>query len=514
MRLGACYFLLVPALFSQQPPDPCSVEGQAISLADGAPVRKADVTLHGVEPAGPAYAAVTDPSGNFAFTDIVAGRYRLSANRAGYVGTQTVLSLDPGQRLKDLALKLAPHAVITGRIVDEKGEPVVFADVQAMSYGYYRGKKVLKPAGSGRTNDLGEYRIYGLAPGKYYVSASAKDDTDDERDRSAVPAHEFYAATYYPGVTDAAVAVPLEAGPGAQLHGINLTLAKARTFCIRGRVRGGDDITVTLSSRDESVWMFANRDVTPDANGNFEIRRVFPGAYTLIAQAVYGGKNYFARQDVDITENDMEKIVLTLARGSELTARFVVESEGQPNLEGAVLMLHTHQQHRRYASSIHDGACTLSNLGPDTYTVSVTHLPNGYWVKSIRMDNQEVKDTGIDLTHGPAGPLTITLASNAGRIDGVALTDEQRPAPDATVVLIPEPKLRDRADAYTMAVTDQNGRFTLPGIQPGEYKLFAWQVIEPGAYMDADFLRAVEDRGQAISIHEGSRESVQLDLVP
>ncbi|HUD98859.1 MAG TPA: carboxypeptidase-like regulatory domain-containing protein [Bryobacteraceae bacterium] len=430
MRLGACYFLLVPALFSQQPPDPCSVEGQAISLADGAPVRKADVTLHDIGPVGRAYTAVTDPGGNFAFTDLVAGRYRLSANRAGYVGTQTVLSLDPGQRLKGLALRLAPHAVVTGRIVDEKDEPVVFADVPAMSYGYYMGKKVLKPAGSGHTNDLGEYRIYGLAPGKYYVRASVEDDTDnDELDRSAVPEHEFYVTTYYPGVTDPAVAVPFEVGPGAQLRGINLTLAGARTFRIRGRVSGAEDVSVTLSSRDKSIWISANRDTTPAANGNFEIRRVFPGAYTLIAQAVYGGKNYFARQDVDVTENDVEKIVLTLAPGSELMARFVVEGEMQPNLEGAGLFLHTPQRPRRYACPIHDGACTMSNLGPDTYTVGVTNLPNGYWVKSIRMDNQEVKDTGIDLPHGPAGPMTITLAPNAGQIDGVVLTDVPRRAP-------------------------------------------------------------------------------------
>lgn len=82
------------------------------------------------------------------------------------------------------------------------------------------------------------------------------------------------------------------------------------------------------------------------------------------------------------------------------------------------------------------------------------------------------------------------------------------------MVLVPEPKLLDRADAYKTATTDQNGRFTLSSIEPAEYELFAWQVVEQGAYMDADFLRPIEDRGQSISIHEGSRESVQLGLIP
>jgi hypothetical protein len=130
------------------------------------------------------------------------------------------------------------------------------------------------------------------------------------------------------------------------------------------------------------------------------------------------------------------------------------------------------------------------------------------------MSDREVKDTGIDLAHVPAGPLTITLAPNAGQIDGVVLNGEQRPAPGASVVLVPDSKLRGRPDAYKTTTSDQNGRFLLKNIEPGDYKLFAWEDIESGAYMDSDLLRPVEDRGQSISIHEGSRESAQLGLIP
>jgi Polysaccharide lyase family 4, domain II len=94
------------------------------------------------------------------------------------------------------------------------------------------------------------------------------------------------------------------------------------------------------------------------------------------------------------------------------------------------------------------------------------------------------------------------------------LNGEQQAAPGATVVLVPEPKLRDRQDAYKTATSDQNGRFSLKNIGPGDYKLFAWEDIEPGIYMDADFLRPVEDRGHSIGIHEGSRETVHIGLIP
>ena len=82
------------------------------------------------------------------------------------------------------------------------------------------------------------------------------------------------------------------------------------------------------------------------------------------------------------------------------------------------------------------------------------------------------------------------------------------------MVLVPEPKLRDQQEAYKDTISDQNGRFSLKSIPPGDYMLFAWEDVEYGAYMDPDFLGPVENRGQSISISEGSRESVQLNLIP
>ncbi len=114
----------------------------------------------------------------------------------------------------------------------------------------------------------------------------------------------------------------------------------------------------------------------------------------------------------------------------------------------------------------------------------------------------------------PSGPLEITISATGGRIDGVVLTEEQEGFGGASVVLVPEERRRDQRRFYKSATTDQNGRFTLRGIPPGDYKLFAWEEIERGAYQDPAFLRPYEEQGELVEVEEGSRLSVQLHLIP
>jgi len=164
------------------------VEGRVVSAASGEPLKKAFVTLvrtasSAGHPRPPS--TTTDENGHFLLNDVVPGNYSLAADRNGYVrleyasggvnlsyfGTGTILSLVPGQHVKDVLFRLVPAAVITGRVVDEDNEPLLGATVQALRYGYVRGQRQLVPAGEEQTNDLGEYRIHSMAPGRYYVSA-------------------------------------------------------------------------------------------------------------------------------------------------------------------------------------------------------------------------------------------------------------------------------------------------------------------------------------------------------
>lgn len=546
MKLVSCFLLSALALLAQQPQanqppapaetkpeDLCAIEGQVTSAATGAPVRKAEISLRGTERATPgtmpaSYTAATDAGGNFSVKDVEPGKYRLSAQHSGFVNLQygarspnrpgTTLSLQAGQRVKDLSLRLVPQAVITGRIVDEKNEPVVSAWVRTMRYSYQMGKRQLLPTGGAVTNDLGEYRIHSLAAGRYYlVALEHQEDWEATVDASANPAPDGYVTTYYPGTADPATAALIEVAPGVQLRGLNVTLAKARTFRVRGRVEGRHDANVSFFRRGQARWLSVDGDHATDRKGNFEIDGVLPGSYTLSAMAWSDQKTLSAIQEVDVGEEDIDNIVLVLAPGFELSGHIAVESGTAPSLDAVSLFLRPQDQTRAmYGSSghVHDSAFTISDVASDVYHLQVTGLPDGYWVKSIHMGDQDVKVTGIDLTRGPGEPLTVTVAPNAGQIDGTVINDPQQPAAGATVVLVPEAKLREYQDAYKITVSDQNSRFSLKNLEPGDYKLFAWEDVEYGAYMDPDFLRPLEDRGQSISIQESSHESVQVNLIP
>jgi len=546
MKLIACFLFVALAVLSQQaqqpaappptkPEDLCAIEGQVFSLATGAPVPKAEVILRGTQRAPnsggmpQSYSTVSDAGGNFTLKDLEPGKYRLSIHRTGFVnfnygshrtsGAGTMLSLDPGRRMKNLVAKLTPHAVITGRLVDDNNEPIVSARVEVMRYTYQLGRKQLTAMGSGSTNDLGEYRIYGLAPGRYYLVARPGGDIDENGvDRSAVPRTEDDVPTYYPGTIDAGAAAPIEVGPGMQLRGVNVALAKARTFHVRGRVEGHSGANVMFAPRGESSWSYPNAQHMTGPKGTFEINQVLPGAYTVSAMAWTGQKVYSALQDVDVGESNIDGLVLTLAPGSDISGHFEVEGTAPPNLDAVQVYLRPHSQTGMIfpstAAPSHDGLFTISDVGVEPYSVQVTGAPDGYWVKSIRMGDQEVKYTGIDLGHSPAAALTVILAPNAAQIDGMILNEQQEPAAGATVVLVPEAKLRDHSEAYRTGSSDQNGRFTLKNIEPGDYTLFAWEDVEYGAYMDPAFLKPVEDRGQAISLQEGGHESVQVNMIP
>ncbi|MFN7997470.1 MAG: carboxypeptidase-like regulatory domain-containing protein [Bryobacteraceae bacterium] len=556
MKLPLCFFPMALALCAQQlpvqpafpgsnqqqstkpetkPEDLCTLDGQVTNNATGAPVGKTEITLMGTDrpKAGTMpgnYSAVSDPGGNFVISGIEPGRYRLSASRTGFVRLEygargpmrggTLLSLSTGQRMKDLSLRLTPQAVITGKVVDENNDPVVSASVQAQRYSYIEGKKQLIPMGSAMTNDLGEYRLHGLAPGRYYLSAKPTDDEwESTVDASATPEAEGYIITYYPGTANSTMAVQLEVTSGAQLRGTNITLAKGRTFRIRGHVEGRNDVQISLFPRGQTRYMSMGQDHSSDQKGNFEIRDVLPGAYTITAVAWADRSTLSATQDVDVSDSNIDNLVLVLDAGLELQGRIVAEGTGTPNLDSVQVFLNPRDTNRvNYygggSGTVKDGVFKLPNTQPAQYDLQIWNLPDGYWLKSLRMGDQEVKDAGMDLTHGPGAPITVTIAPNAGQIDGVVMNEQQQPAPGATVVLVPEPKLRDRRTAYKTATSDQNGRFNLKSLDPGEYKLFAWEDIEYGAYMDPDFLQPVEDRGQSITIQEGSRESVQLTRIP
>lgn len=544
MKLAAC--LLCTALFlqSQQPTGgPCFVAGRVVNASNGEPVRRVRLILRRADnPSGgsgapAAYTTFSDDHGKFAMKGIEPGKYEFSAQRAGFAETSygarrpgragITLSLDAGQQLTRVLFRLTPHAVIAGRILDQDGDPVQDVQVRTERYQYTMGKRQLVPSGYANTDDLGEYRLFGLAPGRYYLEATYRSFATLMRAArpASKAAEESYVPTYYPGTTDIGNATAIELASGTQLRGMDFTLFKTRTVHVRGRVNlppgvKSQMVMITLLLRGPFISDFMRRARVLDPQGAFEVTDVHPGSYSLSARVQEDKTSYSAHQQLEVSGSNIENVVLNLSPDSEMAGQLRFEGQPPPGLtEIRIFLDDPEPSHIRFGPTPggevrEDGSFTLSHVGSEIYRARVHGLPAGYYLKSVRIGDDELKEAGIDTTRGAAGPLLLTISDRAGQIEGVVLNAKQEPTPGATVVLVPEPKKRERYDAFKQVATDQYGRFILKTIEPGEYKLFAWEDVEPGEYMDPEFLKPVEERGYAVNIHEGSRESAELKLIP
>jgi hypothetical protein len=145
----------------------------------------------------------------------------------------------------------------------------------------------------------------------------------------------------------------------------------------------------------------------------------------------------------------------------------------------------------------------------------VNGLPEGYYVKSVRLAGQEVVETGFEIIPGvDAAALTVTLSPDAARVDGGVTDDRGAPFAGATVVIVPVSKnKREAMLSFPAASTDQHGRFSMPNLAPGEYLLFAWDEVEPGAWQDPNFLEPFEDQATKVKLQPKDIQNVDLKLL-
>jgi hypothetical protein len=511
-------FLLVLPLLVYAQETRSSVDGMVVNSATAESIRRATVSLRRTEAshdktAPGSYTVSTDGEGKFLFAGIEPGAYSLVATRNGFAQSRHVISirLEGGQKSTGQLVLMMPHAVITGRVLDPEGDPVTGADVQAQAVTWSGGRRLSRVAGA-TTNDLGEFRIFGLPAGKYYLSATF---TGGQLEGTG----EAFGVTYYPRTTDAAAAAPLQVGAGAQLRNIDIMLVRIRTGTIRGRVScaiPGEKRTFSLMLMGNSMGTMRPTMVKPD--GSFEITRVPPGTYNLSAQATIDEKRYSLHLVVQVSGGDLNGVAIPIQAGTTISGRIFVEDRPDEGFGGITVGLRGWQTGgvifgaQPNAKTQKDGSFELESVPFDHFAFYAAGLPPGYYLKSVQAAGIDVLASGIQ-TGSVSGTLMVTVSPKAGTVEGIVKDPHSDQLfPGATVVLVPEN--RSRTELFQQATTDRTGQFSFRTVVPGEYRVFAWEDVPAYAWMEPDFLRYIESKGERLTVGEGSRPSVQLKLIP
>lgn len=528
-----------PAAKQYQPGELCTLEGVVRHAGTGAPVRKATITVISADPRGGAIQPAisgTNAEGIFSMKGLEPGQYRLMVQKPGFVRTEygasrtrrqgATLTLEKGQSMKGVEVKLTPHSVITGRITDEDGDPVMGAMVMISKYNFWQGKKQLGPAGQAMTNDLGEYRLFGVAPGRYYLSSQSRNIMGNWGvDRSANrEADQDDVATYYPGTNEIQSALQIEVPPSGAVEGMDIRLRRMPTFRIRGQVsgvdagvnRGGMIALVKKGEPDSFTGFDRHMSNWRGPDGGFELRGVRPGSY--LVRALYfepPTTQLSGTYAVEVTDADVEGIRILLAPGVEVSG--VVRLEGEGQLNTADLTVSLESRTNRFmmggnaSARVKDGAFSMPNIGLDHYDVHVRGAPQECYLKSMRLADTDVLEHGLDLKAQISG-LEIVLRSGAPQLEGDVADDKGNALSGAAVILRPK---SGRIDPLLMknVTSDQNGHFRITGIVPGEYQLLAFDGVDMAEALDPDLFREHVNRAETVKLEENAKQSRQIKAV-
>jgi hypothetical protein len=516
-----------PTAVAERTADGMAIDGRVTNSETGGGVSKARVELSASETDPNAHLTVTDGAGYFAFSGIAAGQYHVEAARAGFManprGSARNVTVASGRAPDEVALALQPEAVLAGHVLDGSA-PVVNAIVIASRVALIAGHRRLRLVNRTYTNDLGEYRLFGLPPGRYFLSASYRGGVAPGSTRSNEAQSEDYVTTFYPEALGILDAVPLDVTPGSEQTALDIALFQMRKLKVSGQFqlprgeRFTGELTAVLIPLDSSVIVkFAQHSgtVNPDI-GSFEIKDVPAGAYVLSLEARTATGEYSAAAGVAVGKNDVNGLAVPMVRAFGIRGRTSVIGQDKADLSSITVNLSlldgigAGQGGTGFVES--DGSFIVDNLRPGRYALELSGLGDNLYLKSVAVGPREMESSNVALVSG-AAELGIVLSPSGGKIDGVVVDDQHHPVGSGVVVLIPNRPLRTRTDLYQRTSTDETGVFHLSGIPPGYYKLFAWDDMSGDSYFDDDFLAAFEGLGQSVEVDENGHRQIELPVI-
>ena len=559
------------------------IKGRLMTADTGTPVRRAEVRISGQEILPKT--AITDAEGRFEFRDLPTGRFSLNATKPGFVtvsygqrrpfesGKQ--IELGDGQVLDRADFSMPRGSAIAGRIVDEFGDPIADVQVSAMRSTWLNGKRRLQSTGRmAQTNDLGQYRIYGLPPGDYYVSATVRGGADmvmvervaatfvasggaggnANNGPSASDPKTGYAPTYYPGTSDGASAQKIVLAVGQEMGNADFSMLAVRLARVTGMVIGSDGRPVegamvstnARNSADAGMMFFPMMGSgRTDKNGQFSLTNIAPGDYTVHARGVQtmssdsggervmftmridgggggNGQTEFGSAPLSVGGDDVSNLVIVTSKGSSVSGKIVFEGGAKPTNTATVRIAAQSAENEAMpmmsggsASITPEGTFEIKGmLGPRLFRVN--GLPQGWILKSVTHNGTDVTDSGVDVkANEPVSGIEITVTNKLTEITGAVMGSDSKPSTDYTLVVFSQD-----ADKWRVPMTrhisgtrpNQDGRFLVKNMPAGDYYAVALEYIASGDWNDPEVLERLKSKATKFRLDEGAVKTLDLKL--
>lgn len=494
-----------------------TISGRVLS-GSGEPLRRATVEIEVVryadgstEPVGD---TSTDDNGEFSFSNLVPARYRLQAEKSGYVAghfprTKALVRLLADGGIDDIVLRLVPVSAISGNVLDGNGDPLAKAVIRLLRYQFFPGGRRLTVAREAISDEHGEYRIGDLNPGRYYVVASYRSRISDV----------ICPPVYYPDVASFDDAMAIRLGPSDEAP-IKFVLLPGKPVHVRGMVTGRAAGTVRVSLIPRGGVPYAQPLTVEASDGTFQFKSVLPGDYTVLAISENSDEMLEGRTSITIRDHELNSVAVRLGmRLPHKRLRVSVDVGHYRPMQDVVISLHRAIASNddsilaaedelatggRVLSTRSGNPIELPDAGP--YVVSAENLPSGdYYIVDAEFNTEWYLGQMPNTEN-----LVVHLNPYGGSVEGVVLDSTDHPLPGAVVVAIPQHVSNSRIDQSRATTADQYGQFVLHGLANTAYDIYAWDDVPEGAYYDPEFLADFAGSATEVSIESGKRYQVKL----
>ena len=511
-------------------PGTATIRGHIVAADTGQPLRKAQVRIFSGE-LRENRTTSTDADGKYEFKEVIAGRYNVSASKGSYVALQygQLRPFEPGKPLEILASQtlekvdfaLPKGAILTGRVLDEFGDPLPDAMVSVQRYQNLGGQRRLISAGrTSMTNDVGEFRLFAVPPGQYYLSATMRPmgmgDTDD---RSG------YAPTYFPGTTSIAEAQKVSVGLGQIVSDMNMTLMPTRVSRVTGTAvdtqgRPMSGMMVMAMPRNDSMMMMFGPPAQIKPDGSFVVSGLAPGRYMLQVRGPTGDGES-ASADLTVSGDDVNGLRLVATKPSVVTGRVIVDPAAAQALRPSSMRLglqSTQTDVMMMAMPSQPGVLTDDltfelKAAPGQFRVTLFNQPAGWAIRAVRYRGVDVTDAGVEVRPSEdLADVEVELTNRVTELSGVVTNTKGEAVKDYSVIVFPADRDKWTPNSRYMRTSrpDQDGRYKVSGVPAGAYLVIALDYLDQNEWNDPDFLEKVRSKATAFSVNEGETKTVDL----